>query len=90
MTERLAKLINQIETSMVRGELDKIDMVLKYIGDPFDDLISMENEVMVTWVRITYRQRHKLSHWIAARDKIEQTLTERGLDGKYILRGLYE
>jgi len=86
----LANALKEIEDTLRRGELDKIDMVLDYIGDGFDDLDSMENEMLVLWLRSTYAFRGKLQHWIAARDRTEKILNERDLDGKFILRGLYE
>jgi len=87
--DKLVKAMVEIEDALERGELDKIDLSLEYIA-VVDDLTMMENEMLVLWLRSTYMFRDKLQYWISARDRVEQILNDRDLDGKHILRGLYE
>lgn len=87
--DELADLICDIETALNEGKLSLIDMCLKCYGALREE-DAHENEFLVAWLRVTYMYRHKLSNWTKARDNICQILNERDLDGKFILRGLYE
>ena len=87
--DELAELISEIENALRTGKLKLIDMCLKCYSTLSEE-DAHENEFLVAWLRVTFMHRDKLSHWTKARDNICQILNERDLDGKFILRGLYE
>jgi len=88
--EELVNMIEDIDYLVERGWFDVINDMIYDLTDPHDDYEDIDPAFFVAWLRGTFMVRHKVVHWIAARDNTARILKERDLDPELVLRGLYE
>jgi len=84
--EEIATLIEDIELCLDREWYDIINTKLEELA--IGDHPNTDAHEFVTWLRCTFMWRAKLSNWEPAVLNAIKVLDSRGLDGKYLLRGL--
>lgn len=82
-SKNLYPIIDYFYKKFAKREYEEVDLILSQVS------MDLRFEYLISIIRFTYAAKHHLPYWETLRDNILDEFNERGIEGKYYLRGLF-